>query len=75
MKRSVRRLRGRRWPPMRDRRAAESWPTSKVETTVTRISCRRLASVPIAPLDGESQHNRNSETTKEIMTHIKNEAI
>lgn len=55
MKRFV--LKERRWPPMRDRRAVESWPTSTAETTATRISCRRLASAPIEPLDGESQHN------------------
>jgi|LakMenEpi03Aug12_release.lakeMendotaPanAssembly.Ray.scaffolds.fasta_scaffold1404357_1 hypothetical protein len=57
MKRFVQRLKERRWPPMRDRRAVESWPTSTAETTATRISCRRLASAPIEPLDGESQHN------------------
>lgn len=57
MKRFVQRLKGRHWPPMRDRRARGNWPMSTTETTETRISCRRLAFAPIAPLDGESQHN------------------
>jgi hypothetical protein len=57
MKRFVQRLKVRHLPLMRDRHAKENWPTSKVVTTETRIFCRRLASVPIEPLDGESQHN------------------
>lgn len=65
LKHSVRRLRVRRWPPMRDRRAVESWPTSTIVTMATRISCRRLASVQIARLHVESQNTLNGKNERD----------